>query len=211
VADIESTVDMLLVEQGRLVVEAEAEAEAVAERIADIQARKQHYAEQLRVQGAGGGSIGEALRVTQAGQEPSGVTVGLLAMPLKNTSMGSPFGPRVHPIFGDARLHAGIDMSGNAGDPILASADGMVVLAEPTSGYGNVVVVDHGNTIATLYAHMTADAVTVGQRVAEGELLGFVGSTGFSTGPHLHFEARVGGTPVDPMLYLRPAATESPS
>ncbi len=208
VAEIESTVGTLLNEQARLVSEAELEAEAVAERIAEIQSRKQDYAEQLRVQGAGGGSIGEALRVSQAGQEPPAVSVGLLAMPLENTVMGSPFGPRVHPIFGDARLHAGIDMSGNAGDPILASAEGIVVLAEPTSGYGNVVVVDHGNTIATLYAHMTADAVNVGQRVAEGELLGFVGSTGFSTGPHLHFEVRLAGTPVDPMLYLRPPSTQ---
>ena len=99
-------------------------------------------------------------------------------------------------------MHTGIDMSGTSGEPILASADGIVVVAEETGGYGNVVVVDHGNTVATLYAHMTADAVDVGQTVVEGELLGFVGSTGYSTGPHLHFEVRVNGTPVDPMLYL---------
>ncbi len=202
VGEIEAQVDELLVQQRRLVKEAEAEAEAIAEKIAEIQLRKQAYAEQLRVSGVGGGAIGELLRIRQTDQMPPDSVDRLLDMPLLSTRLGSPFGPRVHPIFKDTRLHAGIDMSGNSGDQILSAADGVVVYAESTQGYGNVVVVDHGNTIATLYAHMTADAVFVGQEVLQGDLLGFVGSTGYSTGPHLHFEVRLSGQPVDPMPFL---------
>lgn len=203
VEDLERQLDDLVAEQRTLIGLAEDETVAIAERISRIQSRKSAYAEQLRVTGVGGGAIGETLRVRQADQEPPETTIGALAMPLENTRLGSPFGPRVHPIFSDPRLHTGIDMSGSAGDPILASADGLVVIAESTEGYGNVVVVDHGNTLATLYAHMSADAVSVGQQVTAGDLLGFVGSTGYSTGPHLHFEVRVKGQPVDPMSFLR--------
>lgn len=185
-----------------LVTEAELETEAIAERIAQIQERKQAYAEELRITGAGGGAIGDMLRNRQADQEPPIEPFATLALPLVSTRLGSPFGPRIHPIFSDTRLHTGIDMSGRSGDRIVSSAAGIVVYAEETSGYGNVVVVDHGNTIARLYAHMSADAVWVGLEVAEGDLLGFVGSTGFSTGPHLHYEVRVAGQPVDPMPYL---------
>lgn len=202
VSVIEAQVDALIVQQRELVAEAELETEAIAQRIAAIQERKQAYAEELRITGAGGGAIGEMLRNRQADQDPPTDPFGTLAMPLARTRLGSPFGPRVHPIFSDTRLHTGIDMSGGSGDRIVASADGVVVYAEETSGYGNVVVVDHGNTIATLYAHMSADAVWVGLEVVEGDLLGFVGSTGFSTGPHLHYEVRVAGQPVDPTPYL---------
>ena len=205
VAEIERQVDDLISTQRDLVTAAEAEAEAIAERIAEIQERKQAYAEELRVTGAGGGAIGELLhqRSVELDYEAPDQPFETLAMPLLNTRLGSPFGPRVHPIFTDTRLHTGIDMSGAAGEQILASADGIVVYAEETDGYGNVVVVDHGNTFATLYAHMSADAVWVGLEVAEGDLLGFVGSTGYSTGPHLHYEVRINGQPVDPMPYLK--------
>ena len=208
VSEIEGQVDDLIAQQRSLVVAAEAEAQEIAERIAEIQARKQAYAEELRVTGAGGGAIGELLRkrTRLLEYEAPDNPFATLAMPLENTRLGSPFGPRIHPIFSDTRLHTGIDMSGAAGEQIFSSADGIVVYAEETSGYGNVVVVDHGNTIATLYAHMTADAVWVGLEVEEGDLLGYVGSTGYSTGPHLHYEVRVDGQPVDPMPYLKLAS-----
>jgi murein DD-endopeptidase MepM/ murein hydrolase activator NlpD len=108
----------------------------------------------------------------------------------------------VHPIFGTVRQHNGLDIDGNAGDPVVAAERGIVVLAEGRGGYGNTVVVEHGNGLATLYGHMTAWAVRPGQVVERGELVGWVGSTGFSTGPHLHWEVRVFGVPVDgrPML-----------
>jgi murein DD-endopeptidase MepM/ murein hydrolase activator NlpD len=202
VSVIKEHADALIVQQRALVGEAELETEAIAQRIAAIQERKQAYAEELRITGAGGGAIGEMLRNRQLDQEPPTDPFGLLGMPLGSTRLGSPFGPRVHPIFSDTRLHTGIDMSGQSGDPMVASADGVVVYAAEASGYGNVVVVDHGNTIATLYAHMTADAVWAGLEVVEGDLLGFVGSTGFSTGPHLHYEVRVAGQPVNPTPYL---------
>ncbi len=205
VAEIEKQVDDLIAQQRSLVAAAEIEAQEIAERIAAIQARKQEYAEELRVTGAGGGAIGELLRerTRLLEYEAPDNPFETLAMPLENTRLGSPFGPRIHPIFSDTRLHTGIDMSGAAGEQIFASADGIVVYAEEASGYGNVVVVDHGNTFATLYAHMTADAVWVGLEVEEGDLLGYVGSTGFSTGPHLHYEVRINGQPVDPMPYLK--------
>lgn len=108
----------------------------------------------------------------------------------------SPFGMRW------GSLHPGIDIGVPMGTPIRAAAAGHVVLASYDGGYGNLVVIDHGNSLATAYAHQSAMAVTVGQFVEQGQVIGYVGSTGFSTGPHLHFEVRVNGTPVDPLGYL---------
>lgn len=116
--------------------------------------------------------------------------------------MTSRFGFRTHPIFGTRRLHAGVDFRGATGTPVLAAAAGTVVFAGPRSGYGNAVIIDHGGALATLYAHQNRLSVATGAKVAAGQAVGTVGSTGFSTGPHLHFEARLNGTPVDPLNYL---------
>ena len=99
-------------------------------------------------------------------------------------------------------LHPGIDIGAGMGTPIRAAADGTVVLASYDGGYGNLIVIDHGNGIATAYAHQSQLAAGVGQHVSQGQVIGFVGSTGFSTGPHLHFEVRVNGSAVDPLGYL---------
>lgn len=99
-------------------------------------------------------------------------------------------------------LHPGIDVGASTGTPIHAAAAGTVLVASYNGGYGNLVVLDNGNSIATAYAHQASIAVTVGQTVSQGQIVGYVGSTGFSTGPHLHFEVRVNGTPVDPLGYL---------
>ncbi len=99
-------------------------------------------------------------------------------------------------------LHPGIDVGASTGTPIHAAAAGTVLVASYNGGYGNLVVLDNGNSIATAYAHQSSIAVTIGQTVSQGQVIGYVGSTGFSTGPHLHFEVRVNGTPVDPLGYL---------
>ena len=100
------------------------------------------------------------------------------------------------------RLHAGLDTAAPTGTPIYACWGGRVAVAGWQGGYGNAVVIDHGGGQATLYAHQSVIAVSVGQAVNAGQLIGYVGSTGNSTGPHLHFEVRVNGTPVDPAPYF---------
>jgi len=136
------------------------------------------------------------------GPLPAPVGSGVLRRPIPGAAIGSTFGPRVHPIFGTVRMHTGLDFRAGAGTPILAAGGGTVVYAGPRGGYGNTVVIDHGNSLATLYAHQSAIYVSVGATVAPGQVIGAVGSTGFSTGPHLHFEVRLGGTPVNPLGYL---------
>ena len=115
----------------------------------------------------------------------------------------SPYGWRTHPIFGDQRLHTGIDIGAPYGAPVIAADDGTVTYAGVMSGYGNVIVVDHGGGIATTYNHLSAFSVGSGQQVGRGSPIAAVGCTGYCTGPHLHFEVRINGSPVDPMPYLQ--------
>jgi len=112
----------------------------------------------------------------------------------------SGFGYRVHPISGDRRLHAGADIAAPTGAPIVAANAGTVAVAGPAGGYGLAVYLDHGG-IVTRYGHASAVLVRAGQRVERGQLIARVGSTGRSTGPHLHFEVRPGGAPVDPVAF----------
>lgn len=114
----------------------------------------------------------------------------------------SGFGMRVAPVVGGWRMHAGLDISAHRGAQVRSAGSGVVVFAGYRSGYGNTVVVDHGDAMKTLYAHMARVATRKGRRVREGDLLGHVGSTGRSTGPHLHFEVRFRGEAVNPMCYL---------
>ncbi len=100
------------------------------------------------------------------------------------------------------RMHEGIDLAVGNGTPVVASASGVVIVAGWMGGYGNVVVVDHGGGVSTAYAHNTGVTVGVGQSVAQGQLIAYSGNTGNSTGPHVHFEVRVNGSPVDPLGYL---------
>ena len=114
----------------------------------------------------------------------------------------SPFGMRLHPILGYVRMHNGVDMPCSIGDPIRAATEGIVTIAESYGGYGNTVVIQHANSISSLYAHLNSWSVNVDQYVFSGEQIGACGTTGLSTGPHLHFEIRISGVPVDPMPYL---------
>lgn len=114
----------------------------------------------------------------------------------------SEFGWRVHPIFGSQRFHSGLDIGGDYGLPIHAAQGGIVIEAGWIGGYGNTVMIDHGGGIVTLYGHNESLAVGVGQYVNQGDVIAYCGSTGNSTGPHCHFEVRVGGEPVSPWDYL---------
>ncbi len=118
--------------------------------------------------------------------------------PVPGVKPSSPFGMRHHPILGVDRLHAGCDLGAPSGTEIHATADGIVVLAEVRGGYGNAVVIDHGNSLATMYGHTSRMLVKPGQLVKRGDVIALVGSTGLSTGPHLHFETRIKGLPIDP-------------
>ncbi len=114
----------------------------------------------------------------------------------------SPFGWRMHPILHYRKFHTGVDFGVGYGSPIHAADSGTVIYATWMGGYGNVIIVNHGAGISTLYAHQSALLVGVGSSVSRGQVIGRVGSTGLSTGPHLHFEVRVNGNPVDPMGYI---------
>lgn len=127
-------------------------------------------------------------------------------VPVKNYRDTSGFGRRFDPFNGRAAMHAGIDMAGSHGEPIYASANGKVTQAGVASGYGKMVELDHGKGIETRYGHMSAVLVKPGQTVRQGQLIGRMGSTGRSTGTHLHYEIRVDGRPVNPKPYLEASA-----
>jgi murein DD-endopeptidase MepM/ murein hydrolase activator NlpD len=129
-------------------------------------------------------------------------TIGYFSIPTPGVPITSPFGPRLDPLTGIMGFHPGVDFGAPFGAPIGAAADGTVVWAGPNGGYGNCTIIDHGHSMATLYAHQSNILVHVGDQVTRGQVIGQVGSTGYSTGPHLHFEVRVNGTPVDPVPYL---------
>ena len=144
-------------------------------------------------------AIGARIRAAQAQHGASGATSTPSAAGLIWPVSGpitSPFGWRW------GRMHQGIDIGASTGTPIRAAAAGTVIYCGWEDGYGNFVVLDHGGNLATAYGHQSAIAVTCGQSVSQGQVIGYVGCTGHCTGPHLHFEVRVDGNPVDPMGYL---------
>jgi murein DD-endopeptidase MepM/ murein hydrolase activator NlpD len=114
----------------------------------------------------------------------------------------SQFGYRRSPFTGQRELHKGLDISAPTGTPIYASASGKVVKVEKDHGYGKNIMVDHGSGIVTRYAHLSNYAVKKGDQVKRGQLIAYVGNTGRSTGPHLHYEVRLNGVPVDPLRYI---------
>lgn len=116
--------------------------------------------------------------------------------------VGSPFGMRYHPILHYWRLHAGVDLGAASGTPIYAAADGTVIACGYSGGAGNMTTIDHGGGVTTDYFHQSRLACSSGQQVKVGQLVGYVGTTGLSTGPHLHFQVKVNGTPIDPVAFL---------
>jgi murein DD-endopeptidase MepM/ murein hydrolase activator NlpD len=126
-----------------------------------------------------------------------------LARPLGEAPITSRFGARLDPFFGRPAMHPGIDFLAPTGYPVRATAGGTVVTADNAGGYGNMVEIDHGNGVTTRYGHLSAILVKVGEIVSKDALIGRIGSTGRSTGPHLHYEVRLDGKAIDPMRYIR--------
>jgi murein DD-endopeptidase MepM/ murein hydrolase activator NlpD len=133
------------------------------------------------------------------------------SVPLRKPLAGDPdvtsgFGARIDPFFGRAAMHTGLDLREDYGADIHATATGRVTIAGPDGGYGNMVELDHGNGLSTRYAHMSVILVSEGQMVQAGQVVGRIGMTGRTTGPHLHYETRIDGEPVDPLRFLKAGA-----
>lgn len=184
----------------------------------DIEAAKAEYAKAAAAEAAAQASINAIIAQMQAEEEAArqeaaennqqytgtgSTATGTYIWPCpSSTYVTSAFGMREHPLFGDERPHSGIDIAGSAGSEVLAADSGTVAVATYSSSYGNYVTIYHSNGDYTLYAHMSSLAVTAGQNVTQGDVIGYVGSTGWATGPHLHFEIRVNGSTVDPLSYF---------
>lgn len=170
----------------------------------EVSEKRSGYAERISALTRVSDGISETLARRQVGQQLPVPSVGIMLPPIERLQFSSPFGPRVDPILGDARMHNGVDLAGSSGTPIRATADGEVVIASDQGGYGLCIVIDHGSGLGTLYGHQSALGVQVGDKVTRGQVIGFVGSTGKSTGPHLHWEVRQFGQPVNPVPFLGP-------
>ena len=129
-------------------------------------------------------------------------------MPLQDARMSSDYGMRNHPVLGRRASHKGVDLAAPTGTPIYATADGVVERADWFSSYGLFIKIDHGADLETRYAHMSKLAVAAGERVRKGDVIGYVGSTGRSTGPHLHYEVRIDGQAVNPVPYMVESETQ---
>ncbi len=168
--------------------------------IFDARETREEYLEEVEALAAESAALAASIREAQAAAAAGSTGTGVpsasgFIWPVNGTVV-SGFGMRW------GRMHEGVDITAPTGTPIWAAAAGTVIWASWRGGYGNCVVVDHGNGLATLYAHASAILVSVGQRVSQGQTVALVGSTGNSSGPHLHFEVRVNGVAVDPLLYL---------
>ena len=155
-------------------------------------------AEQLRVAGI-------SKSVSKGSGDPQ--ATGPLSWPLPGRSAGGGVGWRVHPVYKYKSCHTGVDVSAPTGTPIKAAGSGVVISARWSTAYGNMIMIDHGGGLVTMYAHMTSFAVGNGAGVGSGQVIGYVGSTGWSTGPHLHFEVHVNGKPYNPMGWFGASRT----
>jgi len=147
-------------------------------------------------------------RINSARAQIDRYTRALVAVPVRKpvsgeVDMSSPFGMRMDPFLGRPAIHTGIDLRGETGEPVRATATGRVTIAGREGGYGNMVEINHGDGLATRYGHLSEISVKIGQVVRIGEVVGRIGSTGRSTGPHLHYETRINGEAVDPQKFLR--------
>lgn len=175
------------------------ELEASYDRLGDIAAQKAKFEREVADLRSESAAIGAFLR--GRGNGPAQVSPKGMTWPAHGP-VTSTYGWRVHPIFGTRRFHAGIDIGAPTGSQIVAAGSGTVIFVGMKGGYGSATIIDHGGGIATLYAHQSSIGVGNGQHVSIGQRIGGVGCTGYCTGPHLHFEVRVNGDPVNPMGWL---------
>ena len=210
--------ETLAAEKAELEAQIAAAVEVINQLENDIEAAKAEYAKAAAAEAAAQASINAIIAQMQAEEEAArqeaaennqqytgtgSTATGTYIWPCpSSTYVTSAFGMREHPLFGDERPHSGIDIAGSAGSEVLAADSGTVAVATYSSSYGNYVTIYHSNGDYTLYAHMSSLAVTAGQNITQGDVIGYVGSTGWATGPHLHFEIRVNGSTVDPLSYF---------
>jgi len=154
---------------------------------------------------AGDGEVEKQLRSIQNMADPSSLPTSWAHLGKINNEFGfrrNPFGGRSY------EFHAGMDIDGERGDSVMAPGNGIVIKAGWQGGYGNMIEIDHGNGITTRYGHLSKIEVAIGQSVARGELIGLIGTTGRSTGPHLHYELRLNDKPINPRFFLPPEPTD---
>ena len=196
-------------EAEQLIRNLEADIDAFTAAYAQIEAQKQQLQSQINSKVAE--LVAQEKAAQQAAQQQNQTynaaaavgASGSMMWPATSHVISSPFGYRVHPISGVQKLHAGVDIAASYGSPVSAADGGTVILAGWNGGYGNCVVINHGNGLTTLYGHMSSIAVSVGQSVGKGQTIGYVGSTGASTGPHLHWEVAVNGVVTNPLNYAQ--------
>ena len=193
-----AAIEVIHEERSAILAERERIVEAKESLLAEVRGKQRHY-ERIFEQAD---DQYRALLAAQASSGPFPTGGGQLLWPAAGP-LTSSYGYRTHPIFGDTRLHTGIDIGASYGAPVIAADGGTVIFAGVMSGYGNAIVVDHGGSLATTYNHLASFYVAGGQSVARGSQIGAVGCSGYCTGPHLHFEVRINGDPVDPMPYLQ--------
>ena len=216
--DLGDKQDELEAEKARLEAEIEEATDLINDLEADIEAAQAEYAANEAAEQALNAQM-DAIAAQIAAEEeaarqeaaqngtdytgPGSTATGSYTWPCPScTYITSGYGNRIHPIFGTERWHSGIDIGAAAGATVIAADSGTVSVATYSSSYGNYVMIYHSNGTYTLYAHMSSIAVTAGQSVTKGDTIGYVGSTGWSTGPHLHFEIRNSGGTIDPTQFF---------
>ena len=216
--DLGDKQDELEAEKARLEAEIEEATDLINDLEADIEAAQAEYAANEAAEQALNAQM-DAIAAQIAAEEeaarqeaaqngtdytgPGSTATGSYTWPCPScTYITSGYGNRIHPIFGTERWHSGIDIGAAAGATVIAADSGTVSVATYSSSYGNYVMIYHSNGTYTLYAHMSSLAVTAGQTVTKGDTIGYVGSTGWSTGPHLHFEIRSSGGTIDPTQFF---------
>ena len=202
--ELDSRQSELETEKAALEVQIDEATQMIVDLEAQLETDRAAYEEQLAKEAALEADIQEMIAELERQEAANSiVSTGTYIWPLPGYSPGSAYGWRIHPIWGDRRFHAGEDIGAPMGTPILAADSGLVtVIPDNGNGYGNYIMINHGGGRVTLYAHMSGFAVSNGATVTQGQTIGYVGSTGNSTGPHLHFEVRVNGATTDPKSYF---------